>query len=153
MPGQTRRDLNYLYHTHHTHTPHTSHTLHTHFTHTTHTTHPHTTHHTPHHRPPRSSSLPPPSPSHHTTPPPPPLPLSLPGSDRFVCDRLFSARGSCSASARAAAGVDAQARTADRLHGSGSCTPPQCWSEREKGGVAAARRPTGTEHRRQSQGG
>ena len=30
---------------------------------------------------------------------------------------------------------------------------PVCWSEAEEGGVAAERRPTGTEHRRQSQKG
>ena len=35
-----------------------------------------------------------------------------------------------------------QARAADRPHGPGSCSPPQCWSEGE-GGDAAERRPTG----------
>ena len=44
--------------------------------------------------------------------------------------------------------LDASARAADRPHGPGSCSPPQCWSE-GKGGDAAERRPTGTEDRRQ----
>ena len=58
------------------------------------------------------------------------------GSDRFARTLFFWWRRP--ATSRAAAAFDAQARTANRPHG----TPPQCWSEGE-GGAAAERRPTG----------
>ena len=38
-------------------------------------------------------------------------------------------------------------------HGSGSYTPPLCWTLGEKGGVGTEHRPMGTDHRRQSQEG
>ena len=63
-----------------------------------------------------------------------------------------AAHGSYSAAKRAAAALDASARAADRPHGPGSCSPPQCWSV-GKGGDAAERRPTGTDDCRQGWGG
>ena len=71
----------------------------------------------------------------------------------LCCDLMAEFSGQPSGAARrAAAALDASALAADHPHGPGSCSPPQCWSERE-GGDAAERRPTGTEDRRQGRGG